>query len=100
MSKIQWKDVIYRFEEFQEGRITLREGFSPDHPLQMNLNVFLGRIDYITNKGDTVAFENSQALKSVAISNHLFYTIIPKEDLLKELVKLLLHWESNVLLKS
>ena len=73
MSKREWRDVIYRFSEFREGRITLREGFSPTRSLLMNFNIYKERMEFITEKGDTSAFEFSRQLKSIGIDNHVFY---------------------------
>ena len=41
MSKNEWRDVIYRFHEFQEGRIMLQGGFSPTHILRASLKTLL-----------------------------------------------------------
>lgn len=56
----------------------MREGFSPEQALLMNVNVFLNQIDYITDKQDTIALENSQTIKTVTIDGLLFYNHYPK----------------------
>ena len=83
MTGNQWRDIIYRFSEFQEGRITLREGYSPEHPLKLNYNIHLDRVEFLSEKGDTNVFNNSPQIKSITIGTQFFTTTILR-DILKK----------------
>src|SRR6478609_1256619 len=77
MSKKEWRDVIYRFPEFKEGRITLSEGFSPSHVLRMNYSNYEEDIEVINEKGDTTLLNKTSQLKSVTIGGQVFYNNYP-----------------------
>src|SRR5690348_14238452 len=44
IDKVAWHDSIYRFKEFENGRITLATGFSPDEQLRFNYNLYSGQM--------------------------------------------------------
>ena len=77
MSKKEWRDVIYRFPEFKEARITLSEGFSPSHVSQMNYSNYDEAIEVINEKGDTTMLDKTSQLKSVTIGGQVFYNNYP-----------------------
>ena len=54
VSKVSWKDSIYRFSDFKYGRITLATGFSPEDTFRLNYNLYFAEMDLINRKGDTV----------------------------------------------
>jgi hypothetical protein len=67
------RDSIYRFREFQYGRVTFSTGFSPAEKFRLNYNLFLGQMDLITNDGDTSQIQRFTFLMLVTIGDHLFY---------------------------
>ena len=78
MAMHEWRDVIYRFHDFQEGRIVLPGGFSPTHVLRLNFNLYQERVEYITEKGDTAVLEISDQIKSLNVGDLVFYNDPPK----------------------
>ncbi len=77
MTGKQWRDIIYRFPEFQDGRITLREGYSPEHPLKLNYNIHQDRVEFLSERGDTNVFNNSVQIKSITMGTQVFYNDYP-----------------------
>ena len=77
MSKNEWRDVIYRFHDFQEGRIMLQGGFSPTNTLMLNFNIYEERVEIISEQGDTTTFENSAQIKLITMGEHIFYNDFP-----------------------
>lgn len=77
MNKREWNNVIYSFPEFQEASIALQGGFSPSRKLRLNFNIYLERIEIITESGDTIDFKNSAEIKSIKTADHLFYNDYP-----------------------
>jgi len=73
LSKEALRDSIYRFHDFQYGRVTFSTGFSPEEKLRLNYNLYRGQMDLITNDGDTSQVQRFKYLKLVTIGNHLFY---------------------------
>lgn len=68
-----WKDSIYRFPEFQDGKIIFMTGFSPDKTVKFNYNLFFGQVDFIDKNGDTLQVKPSKELKEINIGGHSFY---------------------------
>jgi len=64
MDKRAWNDVIYLFPNFQEASLVLTDNFSPSKKLLLNFNSYLDKVELITEKGDTIDFPNSAAIKS------------------------------------
>lgn len=77
MNKREWNNVIYRFPEFQEASMVLRGGFSPSIKLRLNFNIYLEKIEIITESGDTTDFPNSAEIKSIKTADHIFYNDYP-----------------------
>lgn len=77
MSKNEWRDVIYRFHDFQEGRIMLQGGFQPTNTLMLNFNIYEERVEIISEQGDTTTFENSAQIKLITMGDHIFYNDFP-----------------------
>lgn len=73
LNKKTLRDSIYRFPNFDYGRVTFATGFSPEEKLRFNYNLYLGQMDLITDDGDTTQILRSKDLKLVTIGDHLFY---------------------------
>jgi hypothetical protein len=72
VSKVSWRDSVYRFPNFEYGRITLVTGFSPEEKIRLNYNLYLGQMQMITNNGDTSHVKQLKELKFISIGDHLF----------------------------
>jgi len=62
---------MYRFPAFADGTVIFRNRTSVD--AKMNYNIFLGLIQFIDAKGDTLALSNPETTDSISIDNNLFY---------------------------
>ena len=62
---------MYRFQAFTDGTVVLRNGTSVN--AKMNYNIYLGLIQFIDAKGDTLALSNPETTDSISVDNHLFY---------------------------
>ena len=71
--KLPWRDRIYRFQEFQKGRITYTKGFELDYEFDLNYNVYFERMDFIDRSGDTLCITNTEQIKSIQIGNTTFF---------------------------
>jgi hypothetical protein len=71
--KVPWWDSVYRFPEFQQGKITFSTGFSPSKTLKLNYNLYTMHLDMITDRGDTLQVIPSKEIKLIDIGGHLFY---------------------------
>jgi len=70
---VTWKDSIYRFPEFQDGKIIFMTGFSPQETFKFNYNLYFGQVDFIDKNGDTLQVKPSKELKQIDIGDHSFY---------------------------
>lgn len=73
VAKVSWRDSIYRFPDFQFGRITWATGFAPVDTFRLNYNLYFAQLDLINAKGDTVQVKPSRELKLVQIGGNIFY---------------------------
>ena len=71
--KLPWRERIYRFQEFQKGKITYTKGFELDHEFQLNYNVYFERMDFIDSSGDTLCITNTDQIKTIQIGNTTFF---------------------------
>ncbi len=71
--KLPWRERIYRFQEFQKGKITYTKGFELDYEFQLNYNVYFERMDFIDSSGDTLCITNTDQIKTVRIGNTTFF---------------------------
>lgn len=62
---------MYRFPAFTDGLVTFRN--SARATGKMNYNVYLGLIQFINSKGDTLAISNPETIDSAAVNNKIFY---------------------------
>jgi hypothetical protein len=72
VTKMSWWDSVYRFQDFQYGKITYTSGVSSHDKVQLNYNLYFGRIDRINQKGDTVELK-PRKLRLVNIGERTFY---------------------------
>jgi hypothetical protein len=70
---VSWHDSVYRFPNFEYGRITLATGFSPEEKIRLNYNLYLGQMQMITTTGDTSHVKQLKELKFISIGDHLFF---------------------------
>ncbi|HZY81841.1 MAG TPA: hypothetical protein VFE50_20095 [Cyclobacteriaceae bacterium] len=67
----KWRDSVYRFPAFQEGRFEFANGFSPTTRLKMNYNSYLETIDIV--EGDRITeLKKFPELKVIYIGDHKF----------------------------
>ena len=62
---------MYRFPSFKNGIVALRDGSTAG--ARMNFNIFLGEIQFIDPKGDTLVIADPETIDSIAIDTSLFY---------------------------
>lgn len=80
-----WRDSIYRFPEFMNGRLTFVAGRSQER--KFNYNFFSGNMDFINENGDTLILTTSRELRLVTIGSHVFY-FDPREGYIEIMLQL------------
>lgn len=75
--KQPWRDSIYLYPRFQQGRLELMNGVSPSHPLMLNFNFFLGLMELAQMNGDIGVLDVSNGVKYVWIGDHKFAYTTP-----------------------
>lgn len=73
VTAMSWWDSIYRFPEFQLGRIKYFTEFTPDALFLFNYNLYYGGIDFIGDRGDTLQLKPLKTIRRIEIGGHLFY---------------------------
>lgn len=73
ISKVPWRDSIYRFPIFQKGRIIYSHEFEPDYDFTLNYNMYYEKMDYISVSGDTLSITNTREIKLVKIGDKEFF---------------------------
>jgi hypothetical protein len=71
VTETSWRDSIYRFQDFQDGKIIFYNGISPVY--KINYNLYFTEMDMIDDKGDTITVKDSKDLKLVSIKGHVFF---------------------------
>jgi hypothetical protein len=66
---------IYRYEKFQPGIVAYKNG--REFKGTMNYNKVLGTIQFIDEKGDTLAMNNEESIREVRIGDDEFYYVLP-----------------------
>src|SRR5215212_3753633 len=66
-----WRDSLYRFKQFMDGRLTYIVGKSQHQ--KFNYNLFSGKVEFINDLGDTLDVTESNELRLAMISNRVFY---------------------------
>ncbi|HYI76432.1 MAG TPA: hypothetical protein VEW65_02365 [Chryseolinea sp.] len=73
VSKVPWRKSIYRFQEFQKGKITYTKGFALDYEFDLNYNVYYEKMDFINLAGDTLSITNTGEIRSIQVGNKTFF---------------------------
>ncbi len=60
-----WKDSVYRFPSFQEGRLEMDKGFTPSFRPMLNYNFFTGSIQILAPDGTKTHLKRSEEIKAV-----------------------------------
>jgi hypothetical protein len=68
-----WRDSVYRFPEFRQGRFEFANGFSPSTTLNMNYNIFLETIDTKDSAGQVRRVGKFPEIKFIWIGDRKFY---------------------------
>jgi len=71
-NKVQWKDSIYEFPEFQPGKLELSTGFIPSHHPLLNYNIFLEFVEIKQDNGQVFPLSNPSEVKTIWIGDHQF----------------------------
>ena len=72
LASVTWRDSIYRFPSFQEGKITFATGFTPDGEVLLNYNLYFMRMELIEASGDTAGVMPSRDVKQITIGERIF----------------------------
>ena len=73
VTKVPWHKSIYRFQEFQKGKITYIRGTELDFEFDLNYNVYLETMDFINSADDTMSMTNTHEIRSIQIGNKTFF---------------------------
>ena len=73
LANVEWRDSIYRFSQFEYGKITLDTGYSPEENVMLNYNWYFLQMDMISIDGDTLQVKPIKELKLVTMGGHEFY---------------------------
>ncbi|HET6543667.1 MAG TPA: hypothetical protein VFG46_24450, partial [Chryseolinea sp.] len=73
VTKVPWRKSIYRFQEFQKGKITYTKGFELDYEFDLNYNVYNETMDFINEAGDTLSIMNMGEIRAIQIGNKTFF---------------------------
>jgi hypothetical protein len=73
VTRVPWHKSIYRFQEFQKGKITYRWGTDLDFEFDLNYNVYLETMDFINSAGDTMSITNTGEIQSIQIGTKTFF---------------------------
>jgi hypothetical protein len=73
VSKVPWRQSVYRFPEFQKGKITYTQGFVLDYEFDLNYNIYYEKMDFIHSSGDTLSITNTREIKSIQVGNKSFF---------------------------
>ena len=73
VTKVPWHKSIYRFQEFQKGKITYIRGTEQDFEFDLNYNVYLETMDFINSADDTMSITNTREIRSIQIGNKTFF---------------------------
>jgi hypothetical protein len=62
---------MYRLPAFVNGTVTFKDKSTAGG--KMNYNIYLGEVQFIDAKGDTLSIANPETIDSIAIDSNLFY---------------------------
>ena len=66
-----WRDSLYRFSSFLDGRAILISGPSPKY--KMNYNLLSGDMEFLNPEGDTMVLKKTPEVKLVTVGGHVFF---------------------------
>ena len=70
---VSWKDSLYRFPAFRDGKLTFSGGFTPAYSLKMNYNIYFEKMAYIHPSSDTLFLDIPATVELIAIGDNLIY---------------------------
>ena len=73
LKDVSWHDSIYRFPTFQEGSLNFTKQQGQTLKALYNYNIFLDRIEIISDQGDTIPVKNSAGIQFININNTIFF---------------------------
>lgn len=68
----RWKDSVYRFQSFEQGKLEMTNGFIPSHRPMLNYNFMYESFDIKQPTGEIVKMRKSPAIKAVWVGDHKF----------------------------
>lgn len=66
-----WRDSLYRFDQFQEGRVRFINGFSKNYKL--NYSLASGEMEFIDASGDSLVLDGTADLRLVNVGGNIFF---------------------------
>jgi hypothetical protein len=66
-----WKDSVYRFNNFEEGRVRFINGFSKTYKL--NYSLASGEMEFIDANGDSLQLHGTPDLRLVNVGGRIFF---------------------------
>ena len=73
MKDVAWHDSIYRFPTFQEGSLNFTKQQGQSLKALYNYNIFLDRIEIISDQGDTIPVKNPAGIQFINVNNTIFF---------------------------
>jgi len=71
-TQMPWKDSVYIFPGFGEGRIEYKSGYSTSHHLKMNYNVLFETFMIMQDDGRVIPFKDIEDIRYVWIDDNKF----------------------------
>jgi hypothetical protein len=66
-----WRDSLYRFDNFTEGRVTFIKGISKTYKL--NYSLLSGEMEFIDHDGDSLILRGTPDLRIVNVGGRIFF---------------------------
>lgn len=82
LKKVQWRDSVYLFKQFQQGELIFDTGFKSSQKYLLNYNLFTERMDAISSKGDTAALKMVEVQHTIKAGGYVFH-FFPKKGYLR-----------------
>src|ERR1700712_4471475 len=64
LSELPWRDSVYVLRGFQDGNVVMPNG-APGPKMKLNYNAYMGRLQTISPKGDTIDLKNFQGFSLI-----------------------------------
>jgi hypothetical protein len=71
-NKQPWKDSVYQFDSFQEGKLETATGFTLSHRPLLNYNILIGTMELMNADGSITTLRGSNELKSIWVGDHKY----------------------------